>query len=155
MRIIVKNADFSEVSIGKVVIDLSFSFDAADGVDAINTFFPNYNSGTPSNTTIYTGRSGETVSASDSPTNTRLVSDYIQVRPGMIINTRFAATVATTPLIIAFNNNKEIISGSCGWNADNTYSYEVPSGVAYIKVQVSSVATGPTNYTKVSGSTPN
>lgn len=152
MRVIIKNADFSDVSIGKVVKDLSFSFTAADGVDAINAFFPNYNSGTPTSTTIYVGSSGGSVTTSSSAN--RSVSDYIPVIAGMTIKLNFVASAATTPVLIAFNSNKEVISSSCVWETtNNPVTYTVPEGVAFIKVQVQTVVTG-TNNTAASGTMP-
>lgn len=162
MRIVIKNADFSSVSIGKVIKDLSFSFDSADGVAAINAFFPNYNSGTPTNTTYYTGASGSTVTEAGT-TNARLVTDFIEVEPGMIINAvSFDRGSASEPSLIAFNASKEIISSACGYveliGSYKLVNFVIPDNVKYIKLQMVTTSGAMSNLsngnTKVSASMP-
>lgn len=169
MRIVIKNADFSSVSIGKVVKDLSFSFDSANGAGSgeghgdivtINAFFLNFNSGTPTATTIYAGSEGGTVTTVDNSPN-RFVSDFHEVSEGMIINAYQFGHDNNSPNIIAFDEDKNIVSASCKW-VSSTSPYDatfvVPNGVKYVKFQ-QGVSTGPKNqllngFTKASGIMP-
>ena len=170
MRIIIKNADFSQVSIGKVVKDLSFAFDSSNGagggtghgdMDVINAFFPNFNSGSPTSATYYSGSSGGTVTDAGTTVN-RIVSDFIEVSEGMTITAeRMPSGGSSSPIMIAFDANKAIISSACMW-ASGTPPYidtkVLPAGVKYIKFQTgaSSTAIGSfeDGYPKCSGSMP-
>lgn len=142
MRLVIKNANFLSVSIGKVVKDLSFSFDSADGVNAINAFFPNYNSGGDrTKTHYYTGSEGSTV-VDAGETSNRLATDYIEVTKDMVIQGGpywYTGNVASEPCVVAFDSNKNIISASCVWldSLGSSFSYTVPNGVKYIKIMYS------------------
>ena len=155
MRIVIKDADFSDVSIGKVVEDLSFLFTAADGVDAINAFFPNYNSGgTIQDTTCYIGSEGGTVSPQTK--HNRLVSDFHEVVEGMTVKTLFVISGGdTVPAIVAFDASKNVISTACMWINEYTQkTYIVPANVKYLKFQTNAVATTTPNYLTINASMP-
>lgn len=152
MRMIIKNADFSSVSIGKVVKDLSFSFTAEDGNDAINAFFINYNNGSFTRATIYLGNSGNPVTGSTS--NGRTVTDFIEVTGGMKINLQRVYAPSNSPTVIAFDADKNILSSKCRWETGYApYTYIVPEGVKYIKLQSQGIETT-YPYTTCSGTMP-
>lgn len=143
MRIVIKGADFSAVSIGKVVEDLSFSFKASDGVDAINAFFPTYNSGSPETAPYYTGSSGSEVTIDTSGSSSRVVSDYHKVSEGMSIVMSYLTNPSSGPIIICFDENKNILSSKCFWNAEQiNKTITIPSGVSYVKFQTNYIADG-------------
>lgn len=133
MRVKIKGADFSAVSIGKVLKDLSKSFDWNDGVEAQNEFFVNYNSGTPTVITYYYGSSlplGQTTNAN------RISTDFIETREGMKYTLEFWQNTASVPSIVMFNENKEVIDA--GWaNTQTAYlNGVIPANVKYIKLQM-------------------
>ena len=169
MRIIIKNADFSSVSIGKVVKDLSFSFDSSNGAGpgkghgdnaTINAFFPNWNNGTPTETEYYSGSEGGTVTMAGTTAN-RIVSDFHEVSEGMLISLSMVAGGSSIPNIIAFAADKStIVSSACKWGSGvhMDSSLVVPEGVKYIKFQTGATTGGMDNlangYTTASGTMP-
>ena len=134
MRIVIKDADFSAVSIGKVIEDLSFTF--------LPSSFVNYLSDTTPNFTAVTYFVGSSTSENlSTATNAnRGISDFIKVIPGMQI--KFEGTwsnTSTTPSIVAFDGNKNVLPPSkCGWTTESS-SFIVQQGVAFIKLQSSGV----------------
>ena len=134
MRIIIKNADFSSVSIGKVVEDLSFI--VHNNVDELNEFFPNYNSGTFTSTTFYKCSQGST-DVEEITTDQRAVSDFVKVTSGMTLECSSIATGSkSTPVFVTFDANKATVASSFAWtdNVGNA-SMVVPNGIEWIKVQ--------------------
>ena len=143
MRVVIKGADFSSVSIGKVVNDLSFSFKATDGVAVINEFFPTYNSGSPISAPYYIGASGSEVTLEASGSSSRVVSDYHKVSEGMSIVMGYLTNPSSGPIIICFDENKNILSSKCFWNPDKVNNtITIPSGVSYIRFQTNFIADG-------------
>lgn len=144
MRVIIKNADFSSVSIGKVEKDLSFDY---QGVLQLKTFpWVNANLSAPLPWTDGNLLIADYLSAADSAESytqqhnaARLVSDYIEVTEGMVIETNCKNTY-NVPAIICYNANKEALGPSstyCLWKTNNEYNYArftVPAGVKYIVV---------------------
>ena len=169
MRIVIKNADFSSVSIGKVVKDLSFSFDSSNGTGpgeghgdnaVINEFFPNWNNGTPTEAEYYSGTEGGTVTMAGI-TDNRIVSDFHEVSEGMLISLSMVAGGSSIPNIIAFAADKTtIVSSACKWGsgAHMDSSLVVPEGVKYVKFQTPTTGAGVGNladgYTTASGTMP-
>lgn len=136
-------------------IDYSFSF-IASSASAIDDFFVNYDGTTATSTTIYLGSSGDTISTKSA--NTRIVSDYIQVMPGMIINCDYWGNTATTPSVICFDANKNLLNTIGAWSEQSgnkmiVNNYTIPQGVAFIKLQMQ--PSGVTaNATKATGTMP-
>ena len=153
MRIIIKGADFSANSIGKVGKDLSFAYNT----DAELKTIPFLNivdrtanlpwTGDTSNVRaelIYLGSS----SATSFTTNTsaaRIITDYIEVTEGMTITGVFNTT-NSVPTIICFDESKNVLGPSatytCWINGTDSFTFTIPSGVKYIKLEVNSVSTG-------------
>jgi hypothetical protein len=143
MRVVIKGADFSSVSIGKVVEDLSFSFKATDGVAAINEFFPTYNSGSPISAPYYVGTNGSEVTLEASGSSSRVVSDYHKVSEGMSVVMSYLSNPFSGPIVICFDENKNILSSKCFWNSDQiNKTITIPSGVSYVKFQTNYIADG-------------
>ena len=155
MRVIIKGADFSNVSIGKVTKDLSFRISAnplaTEGVHG----FTNWDE---ENQTVLTSDtaykvSGSTVSQSNG--TSRLITDFIEVIPGMAISlfrgqTNINGSSSTYAIISCFNSNKELLTNASTYAAwmDRTSPYNlnnipftVPEGVAYIRIMSNSNTT--------------
>lgn len=153
MRILIKGADFSEVSIGKVTRDLSFQVSAnSTGV----TGFENWDGSSIINTkgTVAIISNG-IVSYPDITLYDRLYTDYIEVCEGMIISAASGSSVKSPsssariiPVIVCFNENKELLTDASTYagyfdlltiDPDSTnptnIPFTVPSGVKYIKIQ--------------------
>ena len=78
MRVIIKNADFSAVSIGKVIEDLSFKIDTNN----VTSKFVNWNGTSSSSIQYYVINNGELGTTEN---GNRIRTDYIKVVPGMDI----------------------------------------------------------------------
>lgn len=149
MRMVIKNADFSSVSIGKVYKDLSFSYDTdaklreIPWLNVVDTTadFPWTENNNASNTLILVANSSSS-SYSTMTDKTRFVTDYIEVVQGMTITGKFANT-NTVPTIVCFDENKNTLGPSstyCSWiNGTASFTFTVPAGVKYIKLQCSSI----------------
>lgn len=145
MRVVIKGADFENVSIGKVVKDLSFSFSITNEnvsdyllnpptVSLTNSILGAANTNN-NGTIIYIGTSSD-ASITASPNNpNRWVSDFIPVVAGMTIDlSTWYRGGETTPIIICFDSDKNIMNQPNGaWGSVG--SYVIPSGCAYIKLQ--------------------
>ncbi len=145
MRVIIKGADFENVSIGKVIKDLSFSFEITNEnvgeyllnrpTVSLTTSSINASDQNNNGTIVYIGGSTD-VTITESPNNpNRWVSDFIPVDEGMTINlSKWYRGPETTPILICFNSEKQVMNQPNGaWSTSN--SYVIPSGCAYIKLQ--------------------
>lgn len=153
MRLVIKNADFSSVSIGKVERDLSFQVSAnSDGVVG----FENWDGSAIVNTkgTVATISDG-VVSYPNTTLYDRLYTDYIEVSEGMIISAASGSSVKSPsssarviPVIVCFNENKELLTDASVYagyfdlltidpDSENPTNipFTVPSGVKYVKIQ--------------------
>lgn len=149
MRIVIKNADFSSVSIGKVIEDLSFSFSITNENVNENVLNPPSVALTSSalvaspenndGTTIYLAESsGSTFDVRVNNKN-RWVTDFFEVTEGMIINLTswYSGGEANTPNVVCFDENKNVMNPPNGcWSGS---SYIIPSGCHYIKFQSSQI----------------
>ena len=164
MRIVIKDADFSAVSIGKVYRDLSFNY---PNTASLKADFPwanvisrtaalswNQSSGNLSNTTFLGASSGDNAYTPYTNNNARLVSDYLEVCPGMVIHFNHFINTATIPVIVCYDENKTPLGPSASYSkwvtstsADDT-SFTVPDGVKYITFCVTSLDdfSGGSNY---------
>lgn len=150
MRIVIENADFSSVSIGKRVKDLSFSYangtamlgilvNPPTGVSAVTSSI-SAGSGTNPTASYYTGSSSSETLTAASNAN-RFVSDFIEVTEGMGISSTKLGNTYTVPSIVAFDSGKNVLTpNKCAWSSGGALSYTVPSGVKYIKIQTSVLA---------------
>jgi hypothetical protein len=150
MRIIIKNADFSSVSIGKVVKDLSFNY--SNGV-AVNGILLNpctnellitssgYDFGSGSNVaaTYKVASEGDSDWSSDTTTVNRGVSNFIEVSAGMIIRgNHLTGGGSRVPTVVCYNSNKEVLPPSYAlWG--NLDLFTIPNGVSYIKIQINNI----------------
>ena len=148
MRVIIKGADFSQVSIGKVVKDLSFEYLSGS---AINTILANpidnvsyidpstgYTPGSHNASTTFYMASASDASYTVMNNTYRLVSDFIEVTSGMTISGNRLTGRNVMPIIICYNKNKELIEPPVAkWtdDANRTFTYIIPNNVAYIKIQ--------------------
>ena len=88
--------------------------------------------------------------------NTRLVSDFIPVTPGMEISTTLSGS-ANVPIVICFDENKQPLGPSstyCIWGDNSTTTVRtltIPAGVAYIKVCMFDINVGYTNTYGIGG----
>ncbi len=157
MRVIIKGADFSEVSIGKVVKDLSFEV-SANKIKGVSGFTnwneesqsvvsePVYRVNTEDNTVYYGNKS------------LRLHTDFIEVVGGMTVTAQaFNANGGNTeiiPNIVCFDKDKQLFTDA----SDSTHvlyfdlnshdvetiNFTIPEDVKYIIIQ-----SGATNYTTI------
>lgn len=145
MRVVIKGADFENVSIGKVVKDLNFSFSITNENASNYLLNPPTVSLTSSSlsaddsnnngTIVYIGTSSD-ASITASPNNpNRWVSDFIPVIAGMTIDlSTWYRGSETTPILICFDSEKNIMNQPNGvWGSAG--SYVVPANCAYIKLQ--------------------
>jgi hypothetical protein len=155
MRVIIKGADFSEVSIGKVVKDLSFEV-SANKIKGVSGF-TNWNeeSQIVVSEPIYR-ISGETVYYGNK--SLRLHTDFIEVVGGMTVTAKaFSANVGNNeiiPNIVCFNKDKQLFTDA----SDSTHvlyfdlsshdvetiNFTIPEDVKYIIIQ-----SGATDYTTI------
>ena len=155
---IIKNADFSSVSIGKVNKDLSFELcgNTTDGVSG----FPNWN---PDTSTVVSARMYKIDESGETPIvylptfggGERLQSDYIEVSEGMIIfpndswpsilNPSGSTTINTS--LACFDEDKNLLTDASLYSVYRKYEdssntsrgagapFTVPAGVKYIIIQ--------------------
>lgn len=153
MRIIIKDADFSANSIGKVGKDLSFAFNTVDElrnmpwlniVDKTEALPWNEDMGNTSTITFYAA----TTSATTFSTITnaaRIISDYFEVVEGMQISVLTNNTI-NIPTLLCFDENKNILGPSSTYTewlgTTGSFIFTVPSGVKYIQFQINTLDTG-------------
>lgn len=155
MRVIIKGADFSNVSIGKVVEDLSFRVSAnplaEEGVHGFMNWDEDSQTVTTSNAS-YRITDGVVSQASGI---SRLITGFIKVIPGMIVSlvggqTNINSSSSIYSIISCFNANKELLTNAsiyAAWmNKTSPYTlnnipFTVPEGVAYIRIMSNSNAT--------------
>lgn len=149
MRVIIKNADFSSVSIGKVTTDYSFSYkgeqvnnildNPVDDWSVVIAADPNAypaGAGNNGNTTFYLGSNGATEYQVYADNPNRLTSDEIEVIEGMVITAtpKAGSTLPNNmPTIICYNAAHELLAPNvaASWSSP----YTIPAGVKYIKFQ--------------------
>lgn len=133
MRIVVKGADFSAVSIGKVVEDLSFEINKDNVADKM----VNWNGTSASSVTYYQISDNQ---LSEITNANRVRTDYIKVTPGMKIKFNKATNTATIPFVVSFDENKNVLGVDKCFVSDAGTLYDteftIPSGVSYIWVQL-------------------
>lgn len=146
MRIIIKDADFSEVSIGKIVKDLSFSYDNGTkvlgilvnpptGVSVVSQIY-SADSGVNPAAKYYNG-SVDSAELTETNNAYRYVSELIEVSPGMVITGSTIPNTTGNPSVVAFDYNMDVLTPSeCAWSNDGAFSYTVPNGVKYISFQM-------------------
>ena len=147
MRVIIKNADFSEVSIGKVVKDLSFDYPNSSALrnapwengPVATTALP-WNDGMYSSTSYLSA--AEDAAQYTPVTNAhRLVTDFIEVVEGMIITSNLMGGSDNLPVLICYDSTKNVLGPSSTytkWNKSTyleNWTFTVPAGVKYIKIQ--------------------
>lgn len=140
MRVVIKGADFSNVSIGDVIEDLSFVFK--------NNEFTNCN---PSAATgfnpadIYVGgSSAEAFTISENNPN-RGISDFIRVIPNMTLTfTGTWSNTATVPSVVPFDASQNLLTPAKGFWTTEGRSFVIPEGVYFVKLQASSYSGGGT-----------
>lgn len=154
MRIVIKNADFSAVSIGKVVKDLSFSYGV--GGDKTMQELPwinisNTSAALPWNdgnaiitSTNYLAATDSSESYTTANNAHRIISDFIEVTQGMVIKSN-SSGATNVPSIICYNESKEALGPGNGYACwyeinSNEKIYTIPAGVKYIKYQATEVA---------------
>ena len=132
MRVIIKNADFSAVSIGKVIEDLSFKIDTNN----VTSKFVNWNGTSSSSIQYYVINNGELGTTEN---GNRIRTDYIKVVPGMDILLNNCTNTQSVPTIVCFNSNKHPLGVSSCYITDTTVAnahYTIPQGTAYIWIQI-------------------
>lgn len=152
MRIVIKNADFSSVSIGKVTKDLSFNYVGDDIRDfpwdniSDKTVALPWVGGLSSNvtgTTILLATSEASSYTVLTNNNNRIVSDFIEVVPGMVITSKIITGTNNIPFIVCYNANKEALGPSSTYNQWSESviekTFTIPEGVKYIKIQSSGI----------------
>lgn len=153
MRVIIKGADFSEVSIGKVTRDLSFRLVSnstevtiASAEDEVG--YKNYSDGTLERVYVYRieeeeGRLKVILGNSKSD---RLQTYPIEVVPGMSISFVDTGNVSTSssiiPNLVCLDGDKNLLSDPSTYAAYIPYSqpsvnmpFIVPNGVKYVIIQ--------------------
>lgn len=149
MRVIIKGADFSKVSIGKIVKDLSFEVSANtvkgvsgftnwDSVNESTISEPVYRIDTNNNIVYYGNKS------------LRLHTDFIEVVGGMIITAKAfssnsGANNEIIPNIVCFNKDKQLFTDASDsahvlyFNLNShdveTINFTIPEDVKYIIIQ--------------------
>lgn len=147
MRVIIKGADFSEVSIGKVVKDLSFEVSANtvkgvsgftnwDSVNESTISEPVYRIDTENNIVYYGNKS------------LRLHTDFIEVVGGMTITAKAFSSNGNgevIPNIVCFDKDKQLFTDASdsthvlyfNLNSHNvqTINFTIPEDVKYIIIQ--------------------
>ena len=157
MRLIIKGADFSTVSIGKVVKDLSFEYHHEDCVEWLTNpptvspiVFP-VSAGTEesnNSSTVYYAASSSDSSYRYTDNQHRYTSDFIEVTPGMKIKGLYTTGTATVPTIVCFdssmNNPLTPISIYAYWGntSDDGWAFTIPNNVKYIKIQINTLFSG-------------
>lgn len=159
MRVVIKNADFSAVSIGKVIRDLSFNYSNGTLLNAImknpidEVTENGYDASSTHNAaaTYYVGSSGSESFSVVTNAN-RIVSELIEVVEGMVISSTVLNNTDSVPSIVCFDSDKNVLppSKAC-WSYYNTInSFIIPSGVKYISIQTSKIK----NATNIKGVMP-
>ena len=146
MRVIIKNADFSGVSIGKVVRDLSFNYDTlqemnsilTNPVDDLSVVDPTdgYGAGSGHNgsATYYWASSGDQ-EYTPNTNQYRFISNKIEVSEGMKITYTAIDGASDLPTIICYSEEDTlIVPPEAFWGSFNG-EYVIPSGVKYIRFQ--------------------
>jgi hypothetical protein len=155
MRIVIKDADFSAVSIGKIGEDLSFNFnssnyndwmvnppvnpitqeDLASGVNAGSTKSGN------GDATCYQGSNGDSSYTTYTGPG-RFVSKDIPVVPGMKV-TFTADNTTTIPVIVCLDSSKQAMTPvnttNCAWAAVSQV-FTIPAGCAFIQLSIAKIA---------------
>lgn len=156
MRIIVKGADFSNVSIGKVIKDLSFNYNTlqlvnsvlTNPIDDLSVVDPvnGYGAGNGHNGSVTYYGAAEGDANYQSYTNKyRFISNLIEVAEGMVIT--YNMLTSMTPLFIFYSDKNTMIIPPQGYWGSDTGTFTIPSGVKYIRFQTSKIYT----YTLVKG----
>ena len=126
MRLVVRGADFSAVSIGKVYKDISFDLDYQEIISILEN--PPYNpAATPSSTSYGTFNN-----------NARFITDYIPVVEGMTIIFQGLCGGNSVPAITCYDSSKTIKTPPQTysiWSNDDSVRAEfvVPAGVSFIR----------------------
>lgn len=153
MRIIINNADFSSVSIGKVEKDLSFSYIGQEAI-AAKLLNPPYSI---TSTRIFAGpdindrvdypraSSGDQDYTMATNNPNRFITDFIPVKGGMVL-TYLCENTENVPVVTCYDSSQNILTPPdtySSWSTDtNVHTFTVPSGVAYVKFCMSSLQTG-------------
>lgn len=149
MRIIVKGADFSNVSIGKVIKDLSFNYNTlqqmnsllANPVDDLSLVDPTdgfaaggRGGGHNGSATYYGAESGD--SQYQSATNEyRFISNLIEVTEGMVITYTAIDGSSSLPTFICYSDENTLIVPPVAYWGSFNGTYTIPAGVKYIRFQ--------------------
>lgn len=161
MRIVIKGADFSANSIGKVGRDLSFEFTWEDTSWIQNSGIPAtltglISSGSPyGGADWYEGSNGGNTWEKRINNNNRFASFPIEVTAGMLIRVVWIGNTATVPTVLALDSDKNPLT-PCNttnalWQTDSdSHYFTVPQGASYIIVTASQMRPG----TKVTGTMP-
>lgn len=150
MRIVIKGADFSEVSIGKVTKDLSFRVCASTTAEGGVQGFANWDGTSKTNTNLFK-ISDDSVFMDSNQSNARLQTDYIEVVKDMTVSAtaeQLNGTNSIFPWIVCFNSNKTLLTDASVYavydplntSGSRTISFVIPDGVKYIKVQSNTTA---------------
>lgn len=162
MRIVIKGADFSAVSIGKVTRDLSFEL-CGNTIDGISGF-PNWDEDEQIVHAVKTYQIIDGVVSLTSTLGERLQSDYIEVCEGMTVTlsnvTDANASNGIRALLVCFDENKNLLTTAATYAAwrdlrgsvINNSPFTIPSGVKYIRLQC--VKTTTTNKNIFTGTMP-
>ena len=152
MRIAIKGADFSAVSIGKVTRDLSFEL-CGNTVDGISSDFLNWDEDEQTVHNVHTYQIVEGVVSLTSSYGERLQSDYIEVCEGMTVTfgnvTDANASNGIRALLVCFDENKNLLTTAAtyaawrdlGGSTINNSPFVIPSGVKYIILQCQKTTT--------------
>lgn len=148
MRLIIKNADFSSVSIGKVPKDLSFSVDSSNYEDYFlnppyDTTLPQYAyDGNCDAVTQYNAQDGDNAYTLYENDKNRFQTDFIPVTEGMTIELKYLQGGNSCPVLVCFNSAKQPIvpanETTAVWFAEITSGdFVIPNGCSFIKIQTS------------------
>lgn len=148
MRLIIKNSDFSSVSIGKVLKDISFSVDSSNYKDYFlnppyNTNLPQYSyDGNCDGVTQYSASSGDSSYTLYENDKNKFQTDFISVTEGMTIELKYLHGGNNCPVLVCFNSAKQPLVPANGTNAVwfaeiMSGTFVIPSGCSYIKIQTS------------------
>lgn len=148
MKLVIEGADFSAVSIGKVIKDFSFKY---VGVVAISSILKNpptsqseerHDASSSGNSVAlwYRATSGDSAFEIRN-TADRFASNLIEVTEGMTIILDYIENGSTCPGLVAFDENKNVLPPNyASWIVGNTsLTYNVPSNVRFISIQASAI----------------
>ena len=119
MRIVIKGADFSDVSIGKIIRDLSFRVcGASDSEEGVHGFI-NYSDGQ----VIKADATYEVIDGSVTAVSPvfRLITDYLPVVPGMEITflgiKKSNTSTIIVPFVSCFDSSKTLLTDASTYAA--------------------------------------